>query len=89
MGAKLEYTRLYKYLDYHIQEHLNHMDTEQILTKSAKRTFGKIVNAFYQLKNMGVNTYRMLYEANVLSIINYASGEWGFGEFKAPRVFQN
>ena len=89
MGAQLEYTRLYKYLGYHIQEHLNHADTVAILMKSAKRAFGRVVNTFYKLKNMGFNTYKTLHESGVLSIVNYTSGVWGYKEYQEPRVFLN
>ena len=79
----------YKYLGYHMHEHLKHQKTVEILTSSAKRAFGKIINMFKKLGNMGYKTYTTLYNSNILSIANYASGVWGFQEFKECRVLQN
>ncbi len=79
----------YKYLGYHINEHLSHSNTVQILTKSAKRAFGKVVNCFKKLGNMGRRTFDTLYNSNILPIANYASGVWGFKEFRETKVLQN
>ena len=50
-GQMLEYVDTYKYLGYHIHEHLSHNRTVDILTASAKRAFGKIVTIFKKLKD--------------------------------------
>ena len=59
------------------------------LTSAASRSFGRIVNIFKQLKNMGIKTYETLYTTYVLPIMNYSSGVWGFKEYSQPQVLQN
>ena len=68
---------------------MSHTDTADVQAKSAKRAFGHIINMFYQLKDMGYGTYRTLYQSNVMSIANYASGIWGYFEYNNSRVLQN
>ncbi len=51
--------------------------------------FGRIINMFYQLKDMGYGTYNTLYHANVMSIANYASGIWGYLDYNNSRMLQN
>ncbi len=89
MNEALEYTRTYKYLGYHIQEHLSQEETAEILTKSAKRAFGRIISMFYTLKNMGYGTYMTLYNTNIMPIANYASGIWGYKDYQCARMLQN
>ncbi len=57
-GHRLEYVDTYKYLGYHIHEHLSHSRTVHILTNSAKRAFGKIVNAFKKTGKYGLQNIR-------------------------------
>ena len=56
---------------------------------SAKRAFGRVINMFKLLGNMGYKTYTTLYQSNILSIANYAAGVWGFQEFSNMRVLHN
>ena len=88
-GQELMYVATYKYLGYHIHEHLKNTKTTEILTASAKRAFGSIINMFKHLGNMGYKTYTTLYNSNILSIANYAGGVWGFQEYNNTRVLQN
>ncbi len=89
MGQGLEYVSSYKYLGYYMHEHLSHAKMVDVLTGSAKRAFGRVINIFHKLRNMGYRTYESLYTSNILSIANYASGVWGFKEFQNARVLQN
>ena len=89
MGQTLTYTRTYKYLGYFIQEHLFHDETVEILTKSSKQAFGKIINIFYKLKDMGYMTYRTLFTTSIQPIANYASGVWGYKDYAPPRMLQS
>ena len=72
-----------------MNEHLSHVKTVDVLTGSAKRAFGRVINTFHKLRNMGHRTYESLYTSNILSIANYASGVWGFKEYQNARVLQN
>ena len=79
----------YKYLGYHVHEHLSHAITADILNMSARRAFGRVIGVFKKLKNMGYKTYGSLYESNILPIANYASAIWGFKEHQGSCVLFN
>ena len=83
------YTSNYKYLGILFNEHLHDKPCVDALTGAAARTFGRIVNPFKQLKTMGIISYQSLYESYVLSILNFGSTVWGFGEQSAPQVLCN
>ncbi len=85
----LGYAPKYKYLGYIMDECLNDKPIVEALTNSATRAFGKVVNIFRTLKNMGINSYESLYKSYILSIVNYSSAVWGFKEQTAPQVLQN
>ena len=89
MGETLQYVRLYKYLGYHVQEHLNHNDTVDILAMSGKRAFGQIISMSYKLKDLGYRTFTTLYKSNILSIATYASGIWGYKDYSQMCTLQN
>ena len=72
-----------------MHEHLSQTKTVEILTNSAKIAFGRIVNMFKRLGNMGYKTYETLIYSNAFSIANYWAGLWGYGEYSDSRVFQN
>ncbi len=80
---------VYKYLGYHMHEHLSHSRTVEILTNSAKRAFGRVINIFKCLGNMGHKTYETLIYSNVFSIANYGAGLWRYKEHQNSRVLQN
>ncbi len=85
----LAYTDKYKYLGYTIQEYLNHTPTIEVLTSAASRLFGRVVNLFKCLKNMGIKTFDMLYRTYVTTIANCGCAVWGFHEANDPQVLQN
>ena len=89
MGQELMYVDTYKYLGYHMHEYLSHDTTVEILTSSARRAFGRVINVFKKLKNMGHKTYESLYQANILSIANYSAGLWGYKEYSCTRTLFN
>ena len=72
-----------------MHEHLSHCKTVEILTSSAKRAFGRVINIFKWLGHMGHKTYETLIQSNVFSIANYGAGLWGFKDQQANRVLQN
>ncbi len=61
----------------------------ETLTDAATRSFGRIVNVFKQLKNMGIGTYQTLYNSYVCSIMNYGAAAWGYVDQNDPQVLQN
>ena len=85
----LNYTSTYKYLGYHLNEHLSHTKTVETLTSSAQRSFGRVVQLFKGLKNMGIRTFETLYHSYVVPIMNYSSAVWGYKEFHDAQVLKN
>ncbi len=76
-------------MGYYIHEHLSFKTTMETLTKSASRSFGRVINIFKKMKNLGFKTYQTLYTSYVTSIMNYSSAIWGFAEQHKPQVLQN
>ena len=86
---EIKYVSDYKYLGYFMNEHLSPSQNAEILTAAASRSFGRIVNIFRKLKNMGSKTYETLFKTYVAPVMNYGSAVWGFGEHSDPQVLQN
>ncbi len=79
----------YKYLGCWINEFMNNDKTVESLTLAAGRSFGRIVNIFKKMGDMGYQTYDTLCHSYVLPVANYAAGVWGFKDYPAPQVLQN
>ena len=88
-GEPMMYVEHYKYLGCWIHEHGNNNKTVEALTAGAGRSFGRIVNIFKKLGDLGYNSYCTLLDSYVLPIVNYGSAVWGFKDYPAPRVLQN
>ena len=87
-NRKLAYAANYKYLGYIINETLAEKTVMEALTASATRAFGKVVNIFKKLTNMGINSYETLYSTYIVPIMNYAARVWGFAEYDKPQTLQ-
>ena len=85
----MAYVSEYKYLGCWINEFLSHKRTVDALTSATGRSFGRIVNIFKHMGDMGYETYSTLCDSYVLPVANYAARVWGFGVFPAPQVLQN
>ena len=88
-NESLSYARTYKYLGFIVHECLSMDDNVVALTSAASRSFGRIVNMFKSLGNMGIKTYNTLFENYVLPIMNYAAGVWGFKDYADPQTLLN
>ena len=88
-GDPLSFVQNYKYLGCWVNEYLNNAKTVDALTAAAGRSYGRIVNIFKYMGNMGYSTYCMLYESYVLPVANYAAAVWGYQDYPAPQVLQN
>ncbi len=88
-GHELKYVETYKYLGFILHEDLSPQKTVQALTSAASRSFGRVMNIFKKLKNMGIGSYEMLYESYVTSIMNYGAAVWGYTEQNEPQVLHN
>ena len=86
---EMQYVSDYKYLGCWINEFLNNKKTVYALTAAAGRSYGRIVNIFKHMGDMGYSTYCTLYESYVLPVANYAAAVWGFTDYSASQVLQN
>ena len=75
---ELEIIHRYKYLGIIIDEYLNYDVTAQMLSESAGRALGGIINKFKSLKGMGFRTFEKMYLTGVTSVAEYAADIWGF-----------
>ena len=85
----MNFTSDYKYLGCWVNEFGNHSKTVDALTAAAGRSFGRIVNMFKGIGNMGYGTYRTLCDSYILPVANYGAAVWGFADYPAPQVLQN
>ena len=88
-GAPLVYTDKYKYLGFILHEHLSNISNVDTLASAASRSFGRVHSIFKSVGDLGIKTYETLYSTYVKSIMNYASGVWGFKHYDSPQVLQN
>ena len=88
-NQELVYTQNYKYLGFIVHEHLSEKPTVEALTGAATRSYGRIVNMFRKLCNMGIGTYESLYSSYVAIVMKFASAVWGYNDFSSPQVLQN
>ncbi len=84
----LEVVSEYKYLGIFLNEYLLYEYTADILSKSATRALGSVINKFRSLKNMGFKTYTKLFNACVVPVIDYSSEIWGFKPFECSEKVQ-
>ena len=80
---ELDIVDKYKYLGIVLNYHLDFDITVDVLSCSAGRALGCIINKFRYLGNMGFNTYTKLVNSSVCPIIDYCSAIWGTKRFKA------
>ncbi len=88
-GEPMEYVENYKYLGCWINEFVSNDKTVTALTAAASRSYGRIVNIFKKMSDMGCNTYCSLYQSYVVPIATYGAAVWGYNDFQAPKVLQN
>ena len=88
-GEPMEYVANYKYLGCWVNKFANNTKTVESLTVVAGRPFGRIVNMFQHMGNMGYCTYTNLCDSYVLPVANYGAAVWGFADYPAPQVLQN
>ena len=86
---EMAYVSEYKYLGCWIDEFLNNERTVTALTAAAGRSFGRIVNIFKHMGDMGYHSYGALYDAYVLPVANYGAAVWGYKDYSSPQVLQN
>ena len=53
----------------------------RILSDSAGRALGRVITKCKTLRDCGYKTFTKLFDAGVLSILNYGAEIWGYGNF--------
>ena len=85
----LETCKSYKYLGIYLDEHLNFTKCTELLSESASRALGSIISKFKSMKDTGYVTYTKLFDAGVLSILNYGAEVWGHGKYPKCDLVMN
>ncbi len=78
----LECVSDYKYLGIILDENMTFDKTAEMLSSSAGRALGAIINKVRVNKDLGFNSYTTLIENCVSPILQYSSGVWGNRNFK-------
>jgi hypothetical protein len=72
----------YKYLGIVLNEHFDFNVTSSVLAGAVGRALGTVISKFRSLKNVGFNTLDKMYHSSVVPIIDYASGVWGYKQYR-------
>ncbi len=79
----------YKYLGITLNEHLDLNITVDILSSSATRALGAIINKHLSV-NFDYNTFTKLFNTCVIPVLHWCCGVWGFKQYKQiENVFNN
>lgn len=73
----LDYVPSYKYLGVIFDENRDFKTNTENLAKSGGRALGSIISKIHHLKDIGFDTYEILFHNCVTPIIDYCSGVWG------------
>jgi hypothetical protein len=79
----------YKYLGIFLDEFLTFEHCAQVLSDSAGRALGDIIQKYKSLRDIGFTTYDRMYESGVMTVNNYAAEIWGFKDFQCCKKVQN
>ena len=80
-STSLSYTNSYKYLGLTLDEHLTFEEGTKILSDSAGRALGAVINKIKLCRDLGFKSYTQLYLSCVCPISDYAAGVWGYCKF--------
>ena len=84
----LDVNEKYKYLGIVLNEFADFGICSEVLADSAGRALGAVVAKTRYLKDMGFNTYNVLYNTGVLPVLEYASEIWGYKHYKCTDSIQ-
>ena len=85
----VQLTDKYKYLGLIFTEHLNYDVMAKTVSDAANRALGLLIAKFKMYGGMPFDVFTKLYEALVLSIVNYGSSIWGNREFSCINSIHN
>jgi hypothetical protein len=67
----------YKYLGVYLDSHLNYKEHCGKIASAGGRALGKVISKFKQIKNIGFNTFKKLFENGVDPVLSYGAEIWG------------
>ena len=79
----------YKYLGVYLDEFLIFDHCARVLSESAGRALGGVINKVKTVKDIGFKAYTKLYESAVISVNDYAAEIWGYKNFPVCNNVQN
>ena len=79
----------YKYLDVIMHSSLNVDVATNLLSGSASRALGAVINKHKAIGGLGFSAFEALYDNLVVPILDYGSGVWGTGSYPKPQTIQN
>ena len=79
----------YKYLGIYLYEHITFENCSKVVSESAGRALGGIINTINNLRDVGFGTFDKMYETGVMSVCNYSAEIWGFKDFQCSKNIQN
>ena len=84
----LDIKEKYKYLGIVLSEFADFGICSEVLADSAGRALGAVVAKTRYLKDMGFNTYNVLFDTGVLPVLEYGSEIWGYKYYKCTDSIQ-
>ena len=88
-NSNLEIVDKYKYLGVILNEYINYTLLSETLAGAAGRALSGVISKFKQIKNIRFYTFEKLYFANVVPVLDYASGVWGYNSYTEGDKIQN
>ena len=85
----IDVVQKYKYLGCIFNEHLDFTTTANVLAEAASRALGSVINKCLKHNSIMYNSYTKVYNSGISSIMDYASGVWGYKNYDKPKVIQN
>ena len=86
---EIEKVQQYKYLGVYFDYCLTFKYATDVLSSSASRALGVVINKHKAIGGFGYSTYTKLFDNLVVPILDYGSGVWGTKSFQQSQVIQN
>ncbi|MES9880684.1 MAG: reverse transcriptase family protein [Sedimenticola sp.] len=77
-NINLECVNTYRYLGFHINEHLNYANSAKTLKDAGSRSLGALTARYFSNRGLDFKTFEKLYQSTVTPVTDYASGVWGY-----------
>lgn len=85
----LSFSETYKYLGFVFHENMKFCTGKRVLSDSAGRALGAVINKMKVCPDLSFATYTQLFDSMVAPILFYAAGVWGYEEAIECNSVQN